>query len=88
VPLAGRERCAERVRPRQHGRPAGEQHQRRCRITEVLDPEPDAVRFDRLMHVDLQAALWTDGARAAVRSYVVTKPEPVSHRMPGGCPRS
>jgi hypothetical protein len=53
VTSAASERLAERVGPGEHGRAAREQHEGRCRIAEVLDPERDtagrAERVDRRM---------------------------------------
>ena len=46
-PAAARERRAEPVGPGKHRRAAGEQHERRRRVAEVLDPERDAVRLNR-----------------------------------------
>jgi hypothetical protein len=50
VAPAACERLAERVGPREHGRTAGEQYERRRRVAEVLDPERDAVRLERGYH--------------------------------------
>jgi hypothetical protein len=41
---------AERVGPGEHGGAAREQHERRCRVAEVLDPERDAIGLDRRHH--------------------------------------
>lgn len=51
---AASKRLAERFGPGEHGWAAREQHERRCRITEVLEPERDTVgraeRVNRRMH--------------------------------------
>jgi hypothetical protein len=56
VAPTARERLAERVGPREHGRAAREQNERRRRVAEVLDPEHDAVRLDRRHHASPVAA--------------------------------
>jgi hypothetical protein len=65
VAPAARERLAERVGPREHGRAAREQNERRRRGAEVLDPEHDAVRLDRRHHASPVAATPPDASRAA-----------------------
>ena len=46
APASG-EGLAERVGPREHGRAAREQNERRRRVAEVLDAEGDAIGLDR-----------------------------------------
>ena len=60
VAPAARERRAEPVGPGQHGRGACEQHERRRRVADVLDPEGDAVRFDRRHHASALARMPPD----------------------------
>jgi hypothetical protein len=50
VAPAARELLAERVGPREHRRAAREQHERRRRVPEALDPDRDPVRLDRRHH--------------------------------------
>ena len=50
VTSAASEGLAQRVGPGQHRRAARQQHERRCRIAEVLHPEPDALRRTERAH--------------------------------------
>jgi hypothetical protein len=60
VASAARERLAERVGPGEHGRAAREQHERRRRVAEVLDPERDPGRLDRRHHASSVAMMPPD----------------------------
>jgi hypothetical protein len=60
VAPTARERRAERVGPREHGRAAREQDERRRHVAEVLDPEHDAVRLDGRHHASPIAATAPD----------------------------
>jgi len=46
VTPAARERLAERIGPREHGRATRAQNERRRRVAEVRDAKRDAVRLD------------------------------------------
>ncbi len=71
VAPAARERLAERVGPREHGRATRAKNERRRRVTEVLDPERDSVRLDRRHHTNASAMTPPEAWYEQIVGYIV-----------------
>jgi hypothetical protein len=71
VTPAARERLAERVGPREHGRATRAQNERRRRVAEVLDAKSDAVRLDRRHHTNPAAMTTPEAWYEQIAGYIV-----------------
>jgi hypothetical protein len=71
VTPAARERLAERVGPRQHGRATRAQNERRRRVAEVRDAKRDAVRLDCRHHTNPAAMTTPEVRNEQIVGYIV-----------------